>query len=90
MRVCESMETVFTAGDLVWVCVPIIDDVGELGIVTDVRPWVLGGTSIQSSQYGVSISNVPKRSEYLIISPEGNFHAWFDENSVFRVNTIDT
>lgn len=88
------METAFTTGDLVWVCVPILDDVGALGIVTDVRPWVLGGTGIQSSRlgsgWGVSISNIPKRSEYLVISPEGDFHAWFDENSVFRVNTIDS
>jgi hypothetical protein len=59
------------------------------GIVMDVRPWVLGGSGVQSWRESydspVKSSNVthePKRSEYLVFSPTGEFHSWFDESNV--------
>ena len=55
----------------------------------DIRPWVLGGSGVQSwtENYGdrlraSRIIHEPKRSEYLIVSPSGDFQSWFDEQNV--------
>ena len=84
--------TKFQKGDLVWVLPNSIrDNERRPGIVMDIRPWVLGGSGVQSwtENHGdhlrmSRIVHEPKRSEYLIISPTGDFQSWFDENHVER------
>ena len=82
-------DTRFRRGDLVWVWHSVRDNDRRPGIVMDIRPWVLGGSGVQSwtENYGdrlraSRIIHEPKRSEYLIVSPTGDFHSWFDEQNV--------
>jgi len=81
--------TKFSKGDLVWVWHSIRDNDKRPGIVMEVRPWVLGGSSMQSwresCRGGLMASEVThdlKRSEYLVVSPSGDFQSWFDEKNV--------
>lgn len=83
-------DTRFQKGDLVWVWHSIRDNDRRPGIVMDIRPWVLGGSGVQSwkENYGdrmraMSITHEPRRSEYLVVSPSGEFQSWFDEKNVF-------
>ena len=82
--------TKFSKGDLVWVQITIGDNEKRPGIVMKVRPWVLGGSGVQSWTESYDdplrlsrITHEPKRSEYLIFSPTGEFQSWFDEKNVF-------
>ena len=82
-------ETKFKKGDLVWVWTSILNGERSPGIVMEVRPWVLGGSSMQSwrESYGVplkasQVTHEPKRSEYLVMSPTGEFQSWFDEKNI--------
>ena len=84
------VETKFRSGDLVWVWSSVRDEEKRPGIVMDVRPWVLGGSGVQSwrDSWGSpvrssGITHEPKRSEYLVVSPSGEFQSWFDEKNVF-------
>lgn len=81
--------TKFQKGDLVWVWHSILDGDKRPGIVMEVRPWVHGGSGVQSwhESYGEpAISSqttfTPKRSEYLVVSPSGEFQSWFDEKNL--------
>jgi len=84
------METTkFKKGDLVWVWNSILNNSKRPGIVMDVRPWILGGSGIRScyESYGGAlltseITQEPKRSEYLVVSPSGEFQSWFDEKNL--------
>jgi hypothetical protein len=85
------METTkFKKGDLVWIWHSVRDNSRKPGIVMDVRPWVLGGSGVQSwrqpyeesSRMSSEITYEPKRSEYLIVSPSGEFQSWFDEKNI--------
>ena len=82
-------KTKFEKGDLVWVWHSIIDDIKLPGVVIEVRPWVLGGSGVCSwrESYGgflksSEVTNDSKRSEYLVISPSGEFQSWFDEKNL--------
>lgn len=82
-------ETKFRKGDLVWVFHTTRENGKLPGIVMDVRPWVLGGSGVQSWRepyesptVSSTITHEPKRSEYLVFSPTGEFHSWFDEKNV--------
>ena len=81
--------TKFSKGDLVWVWHSVRDTERKPGVVMDVRPWVLGGSGVQSwtENHGdhLRMSRViqePKRSEYLVVSPTGDFQSWFDEKNI--------
>ena len=81
--------TKFSKGDLVWVWTSIVDKEKRPGIVMDVRPWVHGGSGVQSwrESYGSSVQSseitfTPKRSEYLVMSPTGDFQSWYDEKNI--------
>ena len=80
--------TKFRKGDLVWVWHSIRDNDKRPGIVMDVRPWVLGGSGVSTSKgFGELPPNSvfthePKRSEYLVVSPSGDFQSWYDENNI--------
>lgn len=84
------METKFKKGDLV--LVKHRDDVrgflstGEEslrhGIVMDVRPFVLGGSGVASWSEGWEVTHEERRSEYLVVSPSGEFQSWFDERNL--------
>jgi hypothetical protein len=83
------MNTKYQKGDLVWVWHSVRDSGRRPGIVMDVRPWVLGGSGVQSwrepyesSRMSSKITYEPKRSEYLVVSPTGEFQSWFDENNI--------
>lgn len=86
----EMGPTKFSKGDLVWVWHSIINNDMKPGIVMDVRPWVHGGSGVQSrhESYGSpakssQTTHEPKRSEYLVVSPTGDFQSWFDEKNIF-------
>ena len=81
--------TKFQKGDLVWVWHTTRENGRMPGVVMDVRPWVLGGSGVQSWRESYaspvrssSVTHDPKRSEYLVFSPTGDFHSWFDENNI--------
>jgi len=82
------METKFKRGDLVLVnhCVNESlfshEDEVRHGVVTDVRPFVIGGTGVRSWVGGWEVTREEKRSEYLVISPSGEFQSWFDEKNL--------
>lgn len=84
-------ETKFQKGDLVWVWYSILNEERLPGIVMDIRPWVLGGSGVQSWRESYespmrssAVTHEPKRSEYLVISPSGDFQSWFDEKHLER------
>jgi hypothetical protein len=54
----------------------------------DVRPFVIGGSGVSSWIGGWAFTQEDKRSEYLIVSPSGEFESWFDEKNVHEVNTV--
>lgn len=88
--------TKFSKGDLVWVWHSILNEEKMPGIVMDVRPWVLGGSGIQSwrepyesSRISSKITYETKRSEYLVVSPTGEFQSWFDEKNVSGAGVND-
>ena len=75
-------ETKFKKGDLVWVWTSVHEEKSP-GIVMDVRPHVLGGTGVRSwRDGGWEVSYEEKRSEYLVVSPSGEFQSWFDEKNL--------
>ncbi len=84
-------ETKFKKGDLVLVKHLTseklfsfsFDEEDRHGVVMDVRPFVHGGTGVKSwRDGGWEISYEEKRSEYLVISPTGEFQSWFDERNL--------
>ena len=76
-------ETKFKKGDLVWIWTSIVPEEKSLGIVMEIRPHVLGGTGVMSWRGGGwKISYDEKRSEYLVVSPTGEFQSWFDEKNL--------
>jgi len=88
------METKFKKGDLVLVKHRVnekffsFDEEDRHGVVMEVRPHVLGGTGVRSwRDGGWEISYEEKRSEYLVVSPSGDFQSWFDEKNIEQVNT---
>jgi hypothetical protein len=85
------METKFQKGDLVLVKHMSSESLFSLsfdeevrhGVVMDVRPHVLGGTGVRSwRDGGWEITHEEKRSEYLVVSPSGDFQSWFDEKNL--------
>lgn len=88
------METKFKKGDLVLVKhivnEKLFHSIVELrhGVVMDVRPFVLGGSGVSSWPGGSRVTHQDKRSEYLVVSPSGEFESWFDEKNVHEVNTV--
>jgi hypothetical protein len=74
------MKTKYEKGELVWVKNSKIP-----GIIMDVRPWVYGGSGIMSWRdrdtqgFSYEVTHEEKRSEYLVVSPSGDFQSWFDE-----------
>lgn len=82
-------ETKFKKGDLVWVWTSILNGERSPGIIMEVRPWVLGGSGVQSWRESYEsplassgIMHEPKRSEYLVVSPSGEFQSWYDEKNI--------
>jgi hypothetical protein len=88
------METKFKKGELVWVTHYEIGAMGLEpkrlpGVVMEVRPWVHGGSGVNSLHesygspaYWSHTTHEPKRSDYLVVSPSGEFQSWFDEKSL--------
>jgi len=81
-------ETKFKKGDLVLVkhlfneTIFNHDEEFRHGLVLDVRNFVLGGTGVKSWRGGWEITYEEKRSEYLVVSPSGEFQSWFDEKNL--------
>jgi hypothetical protein len=88
------METKFKKGDLVLVKHRVNerlfshDEELRHGVIVDVRPFVIGGSGVSSWIGGWAFTQEDKRSEYLIVSPSGEFESWFDEKNVHEVNTV--
>jgi len=87
-------ETKFKKGELVLVkhlfneTIFNHDEEFKHGLVLDVRSFVIGGSGVRSWHGGWEVTHEEKRSEYLIVSPSGEFQSWFDENSLH--NPSDT
>jgi hypothetical protein len=82
------METRFKRGDLVLIKHRVNESLFSLdeelvyGVVADVRPFVMGGSGVSSWVGGWEITHEEKRSEYLVVSPSGEFQSWFDEKNL--------
>ena len=88
------MTPTYKIGELVWVVHNSRGAVAGLetkrlpGIVVEIRPWVIGGSGITSwrdrdsqSPY-FKVTHTEKSSEYLVVSPSGEFQSWFDEKNL--------
>jgi len=74
--------TKFKKGDLVWVWTSIVPEEKSPGIIMDIRPFVLGGSGVMSWSSGWEITHDKKSSQYLVVSPTGEFESWFDEKNL--------